>query len=226
MAQDYAGAQNGTMRDELKNQIIRLGLDYRLMTQFTAFVAVELKVVNEGGKVRRIEVPVEMPEGVSYEGVFGERKDVAMQAGSAQMYRQAYQSAGALSGRAKIGIMSEARPAAPAPSMNRPPQYAVRDEADSLRPRNTAKPMAQLHPDVSDLVKGVRTNTRLLKNGKAELKLYLSVKDPAVLQSLTALGFEVVEQDPLALTITGRIAPEKVAEIARISGIRYIAPRS
>src|SRR5262249_37030522 len=33
---------------------------------------VEDKVVNVGGKQRRVDVPVEMPEGVSYEGFFGE----------------------------------------------------------------------------------------------------------------------------------------------------------
>ena len=43
------------------------------MTQFTSFVAVEETVVTEGGTPRRIDVPVEMPHGMSYEGVFGER---------------------------------------------------------------------------------------------------------------------------------------------------------
>jgi len=41
------------------------------MTQFTSFVAVEERVTNEGGKPKTIQVPVERPEGVSYEGVFG-----------------------------------------------------------------------------------------------------------------------------------------------------------
>ena len=49
----------------------KLGLDYRLMTQYTSFVAVEETTVIEGGKPRRVEVPVELPEGVSYEGIFG-----------------------------------------------------------------------------------------------------------------------------------------------------------
>lgn len=52
-----------------KNQeaITKLGLDFRLMTAYTSFYAVEERVVNEGGQVRRVEVPVEMPEGVSHE---------------------------------------------------------------------------------------------------------------------------------------------------------------
>lgn len=65
-AQDY---QN--QKPEIREQITGLGLEYRLMTQFTSFVAVEERIVTDGGQPRRIEVPVEMPEGVSREGVFG-----------------------------------------------------------------------------------------------------------------------------------------------------------
>jgi Ca-activated chloride channel homolog len=54
--------------------ITRLGLDFRLMTPFTSFVAVEEEINPNGGPPRRIDVPVEMPDGVSYEGVFGEKK--------------------------------------------------------------------------------------------------------------------------------------------------------
>jgi Ca-activated chloride channel family protein len=54
--------------------ITQLGLRYGLMTEFTSYYAVENKVVNEGGHSRTIEVPVELPEGVSYEGVFGETR--------------------------------------------------------------------------------------------------------------------------------------------------------
>src|SRR5262249_38026165 len=74
MSQDFNGAQQGNMKDEVKQSIIQLGLDYRLMTQFTSFVAVEEMVVTDGGKPRRIDVPVEVPEGVNREAVFGEAK--------------------------------------------------------------------------------------------------------------------------------------------------------
>jgi Ca-activated chloride channel family protein len=69
--QDYAGVQNGTAKPEIKDTITNLGLEFRLLTQFTSFVAVEERVVTDGGQPRKIEVPVEMPEGVSYEGIFG-----------------------------------------------------------------------------------------------------------------------------------------------------------
>ena len=65
MRQDYAGVQAGTPRDDVRDAITQLGLDQRILTQFTSFVAVEQRTVTEGGKTRRVEVPVEMPEGVS-----------------------------------------------------------------------------------------------------------------------------------------------------------------
>ena len=69
MGQDYNGAQRGEMKPELKETITNLGLEYRLMTQFTSFVAVEEMIVTDGGQPRRIDVPVEVPEGVNREAV-------------------------------------------------------------------------------------------------------------------------------------------------------------
>ncbi|HXM48944.1 MAG TPA: VIT and VWA domain-containing protein [Pyrinomonadaceae bacterium] len=72
MSQDFKGAQQGAMKDDVKQAITQLGLDYRLMTQFTSFVAVEEMVVTDGGQPRRIDVPVEVPEGVNRAAVFGQ----------------------------------------------------------------------------------------------------------------------------------------------------------
>ena len=57
--------------EERVEEVTRLGLEFRLMTRWTSFVAVEEKVVNVDGKPQTVVQPVEMPEGVSYEGVFG-----------------------------------------------------------------------------------------------------------------------------------------------------------
>jgi Ca-activated chloride channel family protein len=47
-------------------------LSYRLLSQYTAFVAVSEEVrVNPDGTRQRVQVPVELPDGVSYEGIFG-----------------------------------------------------------------------------------------------------------------------------------------------------------
>jgi hypothetical protein len=72
MSQDFNGVQRGAMKEDVKQSIVQLGLDYRLMTQFTSFVAVEEMIVTDGGQPRRIDVPIEVPEGVNREATYGE----------------------------------------------------------------------------------------------------------------------------------------------------------
>jgi Ca-activated chloride channel family protein len=69
---------------ELEEEITELALEYRLMSAYTSFVAVD---ESERGRVletphppRRMVVPVPLPEGVSYEGVFGSERDERMYA--------------------------------------------------------------------------------------------------------------------------------------------------
>lgn len=71
MSKDWFGAQQGSVRDEIKQDIIKTALTYHIMTQYTSFVAVEEKTVTSGGQLKTVTVPVEMPDGVSYEGIFG-----------------------------------------------------------------------------------------------------------------------------------------------------------
>ena len=65
MGQDMNGVQTGKMEDKLKTEIVNLGLAYRLMTQFTSFVAVEDKSVIDGVEPRRVDVPVDSAASVA-----------------------------------------------------------------------------------------------------------------------------------------------------------------
>ncbi len=85
MSQDYNGVQNRNAKPEVESAITNLGIEYRLMTQYTSFVAVEERVVTDGGKPITIEVPVELPEGVSREGIFGSDDSVAYGMPSSQI---------------------------------------------------------------------------------------------------------------------------------------------
>ncbi|MDM8567326.1 VIT domain-containing protein [Candidatus Halobeggiatoa sp. HSG11] len=58
---------------DLIEQVTTVGLDFKLMTQWTSFVAVEERIVNVEGKPQTVVQPVELPEGVAYEGIFGEQ---------------------------------------------------------------------------------------------------------------------------------------------------------
>jgi Ca-activated chloride channel homolog len=95
MSEDFQGLQNGNAKPEVREAITQLGLDFRLMTQFTSFVAVEETIVTEGGVPRRIDVPVELPEGVSREGVFGAKgEETKLQAEVRKNKRQVQQILG------------------------------------------------------------------------------------------------------------------------------------
>jgi len=109
----------------VQKEITQLGLSYKLMTQFTSFVAVEQRVVTTNGKPQRVEVPVEMPEGVSYEGVFGGDNDkqfnrfsayAALSTASAGMARLGVGPTGIGSGSGGgIGVAHSAPPPPPPP---------------------------------------------------------------------------------------------------------------
>ena len=71
-------ARGAISQDAAEQHVTRLGLDYRLMTRWTSFVAVEEKVVNVDGTPQTVVQPVQLPEGVSYEGVFGQAQEAAM----------------------------------------------------------------------------------------------------------------------------------------------------
>jgi len=63
----------GETRDELERRITDLAVQYHLVSQYTAFVAVdESRIVGDGHPLRVMQ-PLELPEGVSYAGVFGEQ---------------------------------------------------------------------------------------------------------------------------------------------------------
>jgi Ca-activated chloride channel family protein len=51
--------------------VTNTALTYRLLSEYTAFVAVsDEERVEPDGTRRRVQVPVELPQGVSYEGIF------------------------------------------------------------------------------------------------------------------------------------------------------------
>lgn len=64
---------------EVVEEIARIALDYRLMSQYTSFVAVddsEMSDISQQAKPpRRVVVPVPLPEGVDFEGHFGELQE-------------------------------------------------------------------------------------------------------------------------------------------------------
>lgn len=113
-------------------------LAYRLLSQYTAFVAVSEEVrVDPDGTRRTVQVPVELPEGVSYEGIFGPGEVTVNYA----MPQAAYVPMPSMSGRvAGSGVRSPQAFNIPPTSMPAaPPPSAPLWEADETTVGSTAK---------------------------------------------------------------------------------------
>jgi Ca-activated chloride channel family protein len=93
-------------RDAFEEAITELALEHRLLSQYTSFVAVEERVINEGGRSRTVRVPLETPEFVEFEAVADEN-DRAMNgligAAGGGFYGRAASSSSGVGGLGSLG---------------------------------------------------------------------------------------------------------------------------
>lgn len=75
-SRDLAGVQHGTLAAELQHEIVRLGEQFGIMSEYTSFVAVDKLRVTIAGKPRLVSVPIELPAGTDYSGFFGEGRPI------------------------------------------------------------------------------------------------------------------------------------------------------
>jgi len=239
MSQDYAGIQSGAPRQDVSEAITQLGLEFRLMTQFTSFVAVEEMIVTDGGQPRRVEVPVEMPAGVSHRGVFGERDaEIRKFSGAASIsrapIRPQYKRASGVGG----GSANAPPPPSPPPPQGRPDSQAQKIDRISEEPRLATKDqkreqmIAKLHRSVAAVVERLKNKSaqpsaeeaRFVRSGKAEIQVWLSDKSAETIAQLKRLGFEVVLDPKSARMLIGRLPIEKLEALAEHKAVLYIAP--
>jgi Ca-activated chloride channel family protein len=236
MSQDWAGMQRGSPMKDLKEQITQLGLDYRLMTQFTSFVAVEEKTITKGGQPVTIQVPVEMPEGVSVEGVFGTRgeaKDFAM----AKMAREVYVSNGYGLGAGNAGAAQRlASPPMTAPTtiMADKAQASGRHKQSESQgdEESRKKSDAKVHPALQSALQcweaakanGAAPNCSLVQQGQVHVEITLARKDATLAADLQKLGFTPASESRDGLTLLGQISIEKLRALAALDSVRYVAP--
>lgn len=253
MSQDYQGMQAENPKSEIKDTITQLGLEYRLLTQFTSFVAVEEKVVTEGGKPKRIDVPVEIPEGVNREtalpGISTQQAQglpvinrayanmsVTVTAGrTAKSKSDKGSGRGSGQGRGQgsgSGSASVANKSANVESLEltspnlQPSKPPTPEEIRLLMLAN------KLHEWVYLLVERLQKNTQtaseyeseFVSDGKASLRIVLSETSPEAISKLKALGFEIIYGDEKSTVITGKIPLGKIGSIAELKQVKLIQP--
>ena len=259
MSQDLAGAQRGTMNDEVKQNIIQLGLDYRLMTQFTSLVAVEEMVVTDGGQPRRVDVPVEVPEGVNRQTAYGEQPPSGTLQASADYSLASTQTALRMTLPAPRVAQPSKPMATPVPAGNgrgvsagsgggtgagdtrtkASTALVMADAPESVRVLSPAEKkradlQAKFHPSVLAVIDrlNARKSTaaadedKFIHNGKAEIQIWFVDKSDEALAKLKELGFEVILDPKTARMIIGRLPVEKLAALADMKSIRYVAPQT
>jgi Ca-activated chloride channel family protein len=257
MSKDFNGMQYGNMAGEVREAITQLGLEYRLMTQFTSFVAVEEMVVTEGGQPRRIDVPVEMPEGVSYEGVFGgsneqRRRSERNQAGqyrsiSAPLPNRTRANARAARERADRAVgqgrggnigggTTSLGGGAPAPAPAAAPAAMAKTESRPLSPEDLKRQqlLTKLHPSIVAVIERLKNKqaqqsaeeAKFIRDGKAEIQIWLANKSAETIAELKRLGFEVILDPQSSKLIVGRLPIEKLAALAELSSVKYVAPQT
>jgi Ca-activated chloride channel family protein len=264
MSQDFKGAQEGNMQEEVKQSIIQLGLEYRLMTQFTSFVAVEEMIVTDGGQPRRIDVPVEVPEGVNHGAVIQEEERVAF-GRSTRTLSSLYSNSTVVSTSNQMVIVTPsgtAKPKASRPSRGgggggggvggntgaapSPPKPAAppaptglftaydgtnADNTRTLSPEEQKR--AKFNPSVLAVIDRLKDKNsvagadeaKFIHNGKAEIQIWLTDKSDETIAALKALGFEVVLDPKSAKLVIGRLPIEKLAALADLKTVRYVAPQ-
>jgi Ca-activated chloride channel family protein len=250
MSQDLEGMQQGSTRTDLKETITNLGLEYRLMTQFTSFVAVEEMIVTDGGTPRRVDVPVEVPEGVSREGVFGEKD----QQGYVGTFATASPSVGRLAMTETLRVASSGSGSRAKPERGggggggrglnkgassgnaKSATVAVMDEAAArqLSPEEEKQQLllTKFHPTVLAVIERLKTKAtpsaneaKFIRGDKAEIQIWLNDKSPEVMTKLKELGFEVVLDPKSARLVIGRLPIEKLQKLAELKFVRYVAPQ-
>jgi Ca-activated chloride channel family protein len=127
MSEDWYGAQQGKINKELQDEIVKTALDYHIMTQYTSFVAVEEKRVTKSAESHTVDVPVEMPDGVSREETLSDERPIvhdyrSMPSAGMNKTLQAYGGGGGAGGMAlptvrRAGNSWSSGPIAIAPSV-------------------------------------------------------------------------------------------------------------
>ena len=137
--------------------VTETALAYRLLSQYTAFVAVSEEVrVEPDGTTRRVEVPVELPEGVSYEGIFGpeESEDVVSSGNAAFSGQDILSLRSRISGRGNIAPapapVNSAQPPSPEPQTESTSQIEV-VTIDGLDPAELDNAIASLTQHLQNL---------------------------------------------------------------------------
>jgi Ca-activated chloride channel family protein len=241
---DWLGAQTGQPDPAITEKIVQTALDYNLMSQYTSFVAVEQRVVNVGGRQRTVDVPVEMPEGVSYDGIF-DRAEARRNRSLGNFGSWAAPAGGSAFGGGAPMAMASRAPTSAMPAS--PPAQAAKAQfqaggtmlpalsmAEAPALDAPAVPPSKLAPSLRGLAEtlkkeGVKGNLHKkgvadVEKGRVVIQVLLQDVPDDVKKQLQALGFELAATLRPGKLLLGSIPVEKLDALAALSFVVYVEP--
>jgi hypothetical protein len=130
------------------------------------------------------------------------------------------------------------------PSPNAPPPRALSAaiiDADGAEFEKLLSPAekkraaleARLHPSLLAVVDRLKNKTatvgtdepKFIRDGKAEVQVWLTDKSAESLAALKGLGFEVILDPKSAKLVIGRLPIEKLEALAELKFVRYVSPQ-
>jgi hypothetical protein len=227
MARDLQALQRGETPEATREEIVTLALAHRLMTQFTSFVAVENQIVNQGGQQRTVPVEVAMPDGVRYEGIFGEAPGAAKIAGAynqlatAPMAGPSERAAGRFKREPSIGgaLVRSSDSEDKARLLKDAPTSSTREEDGRRRdePALDATVRAKLAPELVTLLGRPDIAARKLLT----VRVRLTERAGSMRDQLEAAGLHLTHlKDRM---VVGTIEPGRLAALAALDVVQRIA---
>ena len=231
---------SGASANDLQNQITQVALDYHLMSPFTSFVAVEPTVVNIGGQQKTVEVPVEMTDGVSYQGIFGDTNGVrslmagssyARSAGAGGFAVNGFGGGGGFVGGVARGNFNQNSLSLAAPA--KVSAFEARDRA-ALPLMPTPTQLAAMKPEerlqairASKMTHDVRVLVLQTKAERVSVQLWLSPRADTKAKAdfaakLKALGWKQDAVLTPGKLVLGTISSDKLDELAALEGVGLV----
>jgi len=219
--QALTALQSGSFPKPLEEQIVRVALTHRLVTPFTSFVAVEERVVNEGGASRTVRVPVEMPDGVRYEGVFGEAP------AAADMARAGGVTATRLQALGRVELAKPAAPPVVAQSFS-DTGAAPAQERDAATARKRPAPEPALLAKLASALRVLleqgpgAPGAAPVEQGWVRVEVTLTSATAEALRAVQAAGLQ--RDGGSGAIVLGLVHSEDLATLAALSEVRAIRP--
>jgi len=223
LLRDYTALQRGTFPEAIQREITALGVEFQLVTQFTSFVAIEEMTVTVAGEPISIAVPVDIPAGVSYEGVFGQ--PMATAATPSRPMMPLRPASAALQSLAQFGG-STAWERSSKRLQEDPRDAAVGRDPAMIMQTKLAEPLRGLDEQVAKTGKDGNLTVGKLRviDHHVDVMVYLRDTSPQTIEALKQLGFVQTGESKAAPLLIGSIDVRRLAELVKLDTVIRITP--